>query len=59
MNRLVVVLGTIHELQGHAKRSRNVDDPLYSELVNELITIWSRTHGVFAKRWHELSRAEN
>lgn len=37
MNRLVVLLGTIHELQGAEKRSRNVSDPQYQPLLNELI----------------------
>lgn len=37
VSRLVVVLGTHHELQGSEKRSGNVDDPFYSELLKDLI----------------------
>jgi hypothetical protein len=37
MNRLVVVLGTTHELQNAEKDPRRVDDPQYRELLDLLI----------------------
>ena len=37
VNRLVVVLGTAHELQGAEKRGGNRSDPLYEELLKDLV----------------------
>ncbi|SRR6266567_3097731 len=37
MGRLVVVLATQHELQGAEKRMGSVNDPLYTELLEELV----------------------
>jgi hypothetical protein len=37
MNRLVVVLGTTHELQNAKKNPRRIDDPQYRELLDLLI----------------------
>lgn len=37
MSRLVIVLGTLHRLQGADKAFSNIDDPLYSILVRDLI----------------------
>jgi hypothetical protein len=37
MSRLVIVLATHHELQGAEKRAGNVNDPLYAELLEELV----------------------
>jgi hypothetical protein len=37
VNRLVVVLGTTHELQNGEKNPRRVDDPQYRELLDLLI----------------------
>jgi hypothetical protein len=37
MNRLVVILGTTHELQNAEKNPRGVDDPQFKELLDELI----------------------
>src|SRR6266404_4965802 len=38
MSRLVIVLATHHELQGAEQRSGNMDDPMYSALLEQLIT---------------------
>lgn len=37
MSGHVIVLATHHELQGAEKRFGNVDDPLYAELLEELV----------------------
>jgi hypothetical protein len=37
MNRLVVVLGTTHELQNGENNPRRIDDPQYGELLDLLI----------------------
>jgi hypothetical protein len=37
MSRFVIVLATHHELQGAEKRSGNVDDPFYAELLEQLV----------------------
>src|SRR6266566_3062338 len=37
MNRLVVVLGTTHELQNGGKYWRRVDDPQFRELLDMLV----------------------
>ena len=37
MSRFVVVLGTLHQLQGAQNRQGNVDDPNYTKLIQSLI----------------------
>jgi hypothetical protein len=37
MNRLVVILGTTHELQNAEKNPRKIDDPQYRELLELLL----------------------
>jgi hypothetical protein len=37
MSRLVIVLSTQHELQGAKKRVGNVEDPMYAELLEQLV----------------------
>jgi len=37
MPGFVTVLGTYHELQGSKKRTGNINDPLYVDLITDLI----------------------